>query len=182
MPPSWRSYRDPTSVIGSWVSVVCPGADRFLWMPNSAAEPLFAMTRKCGATWARVAGPRPRTRRRISSIDLNGRICRCSTNCLTRLGPTCGKDSRTSGGAELGSTMSAGTIRHVRLEPVPEDSPANRRATPETSKMKASSRRALAGNVHDTTTQTPPRVFPRWSRRCLAELNIRYITLDAGLG
>jgi hypothetical protein len=180
MPPSWRSYRERSGGLGPWASLACPGAEKLFSTSESANESLLAAIRRCGARRASVTGPNPRTRRRKSSVDPNGRICRCSINCFTRLGPTWGNASRTLAGAVLGSMTSTGTTRQVRWRPVPRESLATRRATPKMSTTKASNTRALAGQVHETTVQTPPRVSVCSSRGCPADLDIRFVTLNAG--
>jgi len=180
MPPSWRSYRERSRGLGPWASCACPGAERLFRTSGSADESLLAAIRRCGARRASVTGPNPRTRRRKSSVDPKGWSCRCSINCFTRLGPTWGNASRTLAGAVLGSMTSTGTTRQVRWWPVPSESLATRRATPETSTTKASNTRALAGQVHETTVQTTPRVPVCLSRGCPADLDIRFVTLDAG--
>jgi hypothetical protein len=180
MPPSWRSYRERTGGLGPSASLARPGAERLFKTSESADASLLAAIRRWGARRVSVTGPSPRTRRRRSSVDSNGCFSRCSINCFTRLGPTWGNASRTNAGVVLGSMTSTGTTRQVRWRLVPKESLATRRATPEMSTTKASNTRALVGQVHETTDQTPPRVSVCSSRGCPADLNIRFVTLNAG--
>ena len=180
MPPSWRSYRERTGGLGPWASLACPGAERLFSTSGSADASLPTAIRRCGARRASVTGPSPQTRRRKSSVDSNGCLSRCSINCFTRLGPTWGNASRTLAGVVLGSMTSTGTTRQDRRRLVPRESLATRRATPKMSTTKASNTRARAGQVHETTVQTPLRVSVCSSRGRPADLDIRFVTLNAG--
>ena len=102
-----------------------------------------------------VAGPSPRTRRRSSSIDSKGRIARCSISRRARLGPTCGKASRTLAGAVLGSTDNTGTTLDMVRESQPPQKVATRNATPAINAQSASASRVWT--VHGPRPTPGPR-------------------------
>jgi len=76
--------------------------------PASASSTLATILR-CGDIRASRPGPTPRTRRLRSSKDTNGRSARASTSLETSPPPTCGKATRTQGGAEFTSATNNGT-------------------------------------------------------------------------